>query len=103
MSQYEEPSFDPSKFRPFIFIGIGVVILIILLANVFVILEPKERGVVFKKYTSGLDVDNIKGESLNIIATWNELIIFEIAEQQIEETMDVLSRDGLSVILNTEN
>jgi len=97
MNQYNEPSFDVSKYRPFIFIGIGIVILIILLANVFVILQPTERGVVFKKYTSGLDVDNVKGEGLNIIAPWNDLIIFEIAEQQIEETMDVLSRDGLSI------
>lgn len=97
MNQFEEPSFDPSKIKPYIFIGIAAVILIIVLANIFVILQPTERGVVFKKYTSGLDVDNVKGEGLNIIAPWNDLITFEIAEQQIEETMDVLSRDGLSI------
>lgn len=97
MNQFEEPSFDPGKLRPYIFIGIAVIVLIVIFANVFVILQPTERGVVFKKYTSGLDVDNIKGEGLNIIAPWNDLIVFEIAEQQIEETMDVLSRDGLSI------
>jgi len=97
MNQFNEPSFDVSKFRPYIFIGIGIIILLILVSNVFVILQPTERGVVFKKYTSGLDVDNVKGEGLNVIAPWNDLIIFEIAEQQIEETMDVLSRDGLSI------
>ncbi len=97
MNQYNEPSFDPAKLRPFILIGIVAIVLIVILANIFVILQPTERGVVFKKYTSGLDVDNVKGEGLNIIAPWNDLIVFEIAEQQIEETMDVLSRDGLSI------
>lgn len=100
MAQFEEPSFDPQKLRPFIFIGVAVVILIFVLSNIFVILQPTERGVVFKKYTSGLDVDNIKGEGLNIIAPWNDVIIFQIEEQQIEETMDVLSKDGLSISLD---
>jgi|GEM_PF-5474643 len=81
MNQFNEPSFDPSKARPFILIGIAVVILIVVLANIFVILQPTERGVVFKKYTSGLDVENVRGEGLNIIAPWNDLIVFQIAEQ----------------------
>ena len=97
MEQYNEPSVDISKYRPYIFIGIGLVILIIILSNSFKILQPTERGVVFKKYGSGLDVDNVKSEGLNIIAPWNDLIVYSIEEQQIEETMDVLSKDGLSI------
>lgn len=100
MSQYDQPSFDPAKLRPYIFIGIAVVILIIVLSNIFVILQPTERGVIFKKYTSGLDVDDVKQEGLSIVAPWNDVIIFEISEQQIEETMDVLSKDGLSISID---
>lgn len=100
MSQFDQPSFDPSKFRPYIIIGVGVIILLIVLSNIFVILQPTERGVVFKKYTSGLDVDDVKEEGLNIVAPWNDVIIFDIEEQQIEETMDVLSKDGLSISID---
>lgn len=100
MSQFEQPSFDPAKIRPYIFIGVGVLLLFVIVSNIFVILQPTERGVVFKKYTSGLDVDNIKGEGLNIVAPWNDVIIFQIEEQQIEETMDVLSKDGLSISID---
>lgn len=100
MNQFEQPNFDGKKLRPFIFIGVLVVFGLIFFSKTFVILEPTERGVVFKKYTSGLDVDNIKGEGLNIIAPWNDVIVFQIAEQQIEETMDVLSKDGLSISLD---
>jgi regulator of protease activity HflC (stomatin/prohibitin superfamily) len=100
MSNFQEPSIDPKKLRPYIFIGVAVVVLLVFFSKTFVILQPTERGVIFKKYTSGLDVDNIKGEGLNIIAPWNDVIIFQIAEQQIEETMDVLSKDGLSISLD---
>jgi regulator of protease activity HflC (stomatin/prohibitin superfamily) len=100
MNQFEQPSFNPAKVRLYILIGAAVLILLIVLSNIFVILEPTERGVVFKKYTSGLDVENIKGEGLNIVAPWNDVIIFHIEEQQIEETMDVLSRDGLSISID---
>jgi len=100
MNQYDQPSFDPGKLKPFIFAGIGLIFLIVVLSNIFVILEPTEKAVIFKRYTSGLDVENVKGEGLNIVAPWNEVIIFRIEEQQIEETMDVLSKDGLSISID---
>lgn len=100
MNQFEQPNIDGKKLRPFILIGALIIIGLIFFSKTFVILEPTERGVVFRKYTSGLDVENIKGEGLNIIAPWNDVIIFQIAEQQIEETMDVLSKDGLSISLD---
>ena len=100
MNNFQEPSIDPKKLKPYIFIGVAVIIILVFFTKTFVILQPTERGVVFKKYTSGLDVDNIKGEGLNIIAPWNDVIVFQIQEQQIEETMDVLSKDGLSISLD---
>lgn len=100
MNQFEQPNIDGKKLRPFILIGALIIFGLIFFSKTFVILEPTERGVVFRKYTSGLDVENIKGEGLNIIAPWNDVIIFQIAEQQIEETMDVLSKDGLSISLD---
>ncbi len=100
MNQFEQPNIDGKRLRPYIFIGVIIVIGLIFFSKTFVILEPTERGVVFRKYTTGLDVENIKGEGLNIIAPWNDVIVFQIAEQQIEETMDVLSKDGLSISLD---
>ncbi len=97
MNQRGEIYVDIRKFKPFILGGIAIVILLILLSSAVKILQPTERGVIFKKYTTGLDVEDVKGEGLNIIAPWNDIIIFDVAEQQIEESMDVLSQDGLSI------
>lgn len=85
------------KARPIIILGIVFIFLLIFGSRMFIILDPTERGVVFKKYTSGLDIQNVRGEGLNIIAPWNDMIKFDIEEQQTEETMDVLSADGLSI------
>lgn len=100
MSQQQQIDFNVQKFKPYIIIGAIVFIGLIIFRNSFVILQPTERGVVFKKYTSGLDVENTLGEGLNIVAPWNDVIKFDVEEQQIEETMDVLSVDGLSIKLD---
>lgn len=100
MSKFEEPSIDPSKLRPYVIIGIVVVVILIIISKSFIILQPTERGVVFKQYSSGLDVENVLGEGLNIVAPWNKVITFQIEEQQIEEQMDVLSKDGLSITID---
>lgn len=99
MSEYQQ-EINMKKLRPYLIGAAILIVLIIVIKSTFVILEPTQRGVVFRKYTSGLDVENVRGEGLNIIAPWNEMITFDIAEQQIEETMDVLSVDGLSISLD---
>ncbi len=79
---------------------IAAVILIVLLlfgGNMFLIIEAGERGVIFKPYTSGLDKDNIYGEGFHIIAPWNDMYIYNVREQQRDEPMDVLDKNGLSV------
>ena len=76
----------------------AVVVLIVLLlfgGRMFLIIEAGERGVLFKPYTTGLDKDNIYGEGFHIIAPWNEMYIYNVREQQREETMDVLDKNGL--------
>lgn len=101
MNQFDQPSFDPAKIRPYIFIGVGLIILFILISKTIISLGPTERGVVFKRvFNKGIVKDNVKGAGYNFMAPWDELIVFEVAEQQIEETMDVLSKDGLSISLD---
>ncbi|MBN1952385.1 MAG: prohibitin family protein [Bacteroidales bacterium] len=98
MSEYQEINWR--KLKPYLIGGAIIIVLIILAKSTFVILKPTERGVVFRKYSSGLDVDKIHTEGLNIIAPWNEMIKFDIAEKQIEETMDVLSENGLYITID---
>jgi len=80
---------------------VAIIIVIALFGNrMFFIIEAGERGVVFRPYTSGLDTENIYGEGFHIIAPWNRLYIYQVREQQRDEPMDVLDKNGLSINLD---
>ncbi|HAZ04966.1 MAG: peptidase [Bacteroidetes bacterium GWF2_42_66] len=82
----------------YIIIAVVAIILLILFGNgMFVTLQPGERGVIFRKFTSGLDKDRIYQPGFHIIAPWNNMFVYDVKEQQREETMDVLDKNGLSL------
>jgi regulator of protease activity HflC (stomatin/prohibitin superfamily) len=84
--------------KSYIIIGIVVIIVLLLFGNsMFVTLQPGERGVIFRKFTSGLDKENIYQPGFHIIAPWNQVFVYDVKEQQREETMDVLDKNGLSI------
>ena len=82
-----------------ILIGLGVIVFLIIIfsAAVFVTLKPGEKGVIFQKFGSGLDKENIFDAGFHIIAPWNELYIYDVKEQKVDENMDVLDKSGLSI------
>jgi len=64
-----------------------------------VTIQPGERGVIFRKFTTGLDKENIFPPGFTIIAPWNEMYLYEVKEQKEEESMDVLDKNGLAIRL----
>ena len=78
----------------------AIVIFILLLifgSKMFFIVRVGERGIVFQQISGDFDKDNIKNLGLNVIAPWNKFYRYNVKEQQREETMDVLSKNGLSI------
>jgi len=87
-----------SKYQNLVIAGvIGIIILVIFGNSMFVKLEATQRGVMFRQFTSGLDKQDIKMPGFHIIAPWNDMYIFNVAEQKIDEPMDILDKNGLSV------
>ncbi len=85
-----------------IIIGVTAVILLLLFSSrVFYIIQPGERGVIFRPFSSGLDKKNIQQPGFHIVAPWNDLHVYNVKEQKAEETMDVLDKSGLKVIIET--
>jgi len=77
--------------------GIIVVVLLMFGSATFVTLQPGEKGVIFKKFSGGLDKDNVYGAGFHVIAPWNDMIIYDVKEQKVDETMDVLDKKGLPI------
>ncbi|MEA3318358.1 MAG: prohibitin family protein [Bacteroidota bacterium] len=77
--------------------GILLLAIIIFGSSSFVTLQPGERGIIFRKFTTGLDKENIYKPGFHVIAPWNDMHVYNVKEQKSEEGMDVLDKNGLSV------
>ncbi|NPA69106.1 MAG: prohibitin family protein [Chlorobi bacterium] len=80
-----------------VLIGVAAVILIMFGSATFVTLQPGEKGVIFKKFAGGLDKEHIYSAGFHVIAPWNDMIIYDVKEQKVDETMDVLDKKGLPI------
>jgi regulator of protease activity HflC (stomatin/prohibitin superfamily) len=82
----------------YIIIGVvALLILIVLGGRMFLVINPGEKGVIFRPYSTGLDKVHTFGEGFHIIAPWNQMFVYDVREQQREETLDVLDKNGLSI------
>jgi regulator of protease activity HflC (stomatin/prohibitin superfamily) len=88
---------DNRRFLPLIIAVTAILIVIIFLSSsLFFTIRPGERGVIFDRFT-GLKKDIIYDPGFHVKAPWNELILYDVTETKIEETMDVLDKNGLSI------
>lgn len=89
---------DNRKYLPLIVIvAISLIVVFSLSNSIFYTIQATERAVMFRKFTTGLDKENIIGPGFHIKAPWNDVYIYDVSENQIEETMDVLDRSGLNI------
>ncbi len=68
--------------------------------SIFLTIQPGEKGIIFQRFSGGLDKENIYSQGFHVIAPWNRMIIYSVREEQMEEKMDVLSSNGLSITVD---
>lgn len=89
---------DNRKFLPFIVIGIIVLVVVMALSSsLFFTIEAGERAVIFKTFEGGIDKDNVLTPGFDVKAPWNDLHVYDVKENSVEEKMDVLDKNGLSI------
>ena len=77
-------------------ISYGIIAFLILMVlmmfsqSTFLTLNPGERGVLFKRFSGGLEKDKIYEPGFHVIAPWNNMYIYSVREQSLEEEMEVL-------------
>lgn len=79
---------------------IGFVLFMIILtvsSATFLTIDAGERGVLFKRFSGGLDKTNIYTSGFHVVAPWNTMYLYDVREKQIEEEMEVLSSNGLNI------
>ena len=84
--------------NPFVIIAGAVFFFLFLLGSqIAVTIKPGERAIIFRKFTSGLDKEKIFQPGFHFIAPWNDFFVYEVKEQKVEESMDILDKNGLSM------
>lgn len=89
---------DNRRYLPFVIIGfIALIVLVSAFNRIFYIVEPTERAILFKTISGTLEKDNVILPGWNFKAPWNQKFVYDVAEKNIEETLDVLVKNGLKI------
>ena len=75
----------------------GLIFIVLFGSSMFVTIEPGEKGVIFRKFSGGLDKDKIYEQGFHVIAPWNTLHVYDVKINETFEKMEVLSQNGLSI------
>ena len=80
---------------------VGGLLLFIFAMKSFVNIGYGEAGVLFKTFGGGVVTDKPpKGEGFHIIAPWDDLFVYNVKQQEVLESMQVLSSNGLEISLD---
>ena len=88
---------DKRLIRIFTLVGGAVIVLLIFSSSLFVTIGSGEKGVKYQPLAGGLDTDDVYGQGLKFKMPWNSMIIFEVRKQENEQSMEVLSSNGLDI------
>lgn len=91
---------NPKKIIP-IFVVIGILLFTIISWNRMTInIKGGYAGVLFKQFSGGIDLNETYGEGFHFMAPWNSMTVYELRQQEISENMQVLSSNGLEILID---
>ncbi|NCA86455.1 MAG: prohibitin family protein [Clostridia bacterium] len=88
------------NFKKIIPIAIVIVVVIVLIAfgsRMTTTIEAGHAGVLFRTFGNGIDTERTYGEGFHLLAPWNKMYVYETRQQEVAETMNVLSSNGLEI------
>ncbi|MCB0635492.1 MAG: prohibitin family protein [Lewinella sp.] len=78
--------------------GFIILLVLIIFSNAtFLTIDAGERGVLFRRFGGGLDLENTYTPGFHVVAPWNSMYVYDVREKQLEEEMEVLSSNGLNI------
>lgn len=93
------PNFvNQSKIFRYIILAVLVFMLFGILSNTtFLTIDPGERGVLFKRFSGGLEKENVYNQGFHVVAPWNKMYLYDVRTNENFENMEVLSKNGLTI------
>lgn len=89
---------DNRKFLPLLVVAAFALFVVVgLSSSLFYKISPAERAVVFYTVSGELDKNNVIRPGWHMKAPWNTIYVYDVSEKKVEESMDVLDKNGLSI------
>lgn len=90
--------FENTNLVRYIIIGfIGFVLFMMVTNTTFITIEPGFKGVKFKRFAGGINKEKIYTQGFHVVMPWDKIIQYDVRTNEAYETMDVLSKNGLSI------
>jgi len=91
--------YKPKSQVPVKLISLGVIVLIVVIVmfKSSITIKSGEAGVLFRTFGGGVYTEQQYGEGFHFIAPWNKMVIYNVKQQTKEESMSVLSSNGLEI------
>lgn len=88
----------PANLSRYLILGfIGLLAFIALTNTTFLTIKSGQKGVLFKKFSGGIEKEVVYGQGFQVIAPWNTMFIYDVKTNESFEEMEVLSKNGLSI------
>ncbi len=97
MAQQTDPNMK--RIVPVAIIIGAIIILAISWTSITVTIDAGHGGVLFQRFSGGVDEEKVYSPGLHFMAPWNTMHVYETRKQEITESMNGLSSDGLEVIM----
>ena len=97
----EAPQWNPNRTRVIVVGVVAILLLVLFWSRITVTIRSGYHGVLYEYFNDGVDLDGPPyGQGFHFIAPWNEMIIYETRQQEMKETMEVLSSNLLKIQLD---
>lgn len=68
--------------------------------HIFIFVKPGEAGVLWKRFSGGTVIDKPYLEGTHIIFPWDKIYVYNVRNQEVKDSVDVLSKNGLTIHLD---
>ena len=88
-----------SPIRLGIYILVAVLVWFVAGRHFFVNIPEGHQGVVFRVLRGGVNKETVYGQGLHVKWPWNRMIVYDLRLREEKAKVDVLSRNGLSIMV----
>lgn len=75
-----------------------ILFLFVILTNTtFITIDPGQKGVKFKRFSGGIDKEQVYDQGFKVVMPWDKMIIYDVRTKESGEEMEVLSKNGLTI------